>query len=72
MAEGCSGLTGGKQPQKEMVWAPTDIFLPHMQNEATTLVPWILAGQGKIEFPEAFDEFGIYTDVIPFLLSPGC
>ena len=28
------------------------------------VAPWIVAGQGKDEFPEAFNQIGMHTDVV--------
>ena len=28
------------------------------------VAPWIVAGQGKGEFPEAFNQIGMHTDVV--------
>jgi hypothetical protein len=58
-----AGLTDG-QPKREKVWVPTDAFLPCMDQVSQIVAPWIVAGQGKGEFPEAFNHIGMHTDVV--------
>ena len=61
---GCRhGLPDG-QPKREKVWVPTDAFLPCMDQVSQIVAPWIVAGQGKGEFPEAFNQIGMHTDVV--------
>ena len=55
-----TGLTDG-QPKREKVWVPTDAFLPCMHQVSQIVAPWIVAGQGKGEFPEAFNQIGMHT-----------
>jgi hypothetical protein len=58
-----TGLPDG-QPKREKVWVPTDAFLPCMDQVSKIVAPWIVAGQGKGEFPEAFNQIGMHTDVV--------
>ena len=58
-----TGLPDG-QPKREKVWVPTDAFLPCMHQVSKIVAPWIVAGQGKGEFPEAFNQIGMHTDVV--------
>ena len=51
-------------PKREKVWVPTDAFLPCMDQVSKIVAPWIVAGQGKGEFPEAFNQIGMHTDVV--------
>ena len=61
--QSATGLTDG-QPKREKVWVPTDAFLPCMHQVSQIVAPWIVAGQGKCEFPESFNQIGIHTDVV--------
>ena len=38
--------------------------LPCMDQVSKIVAPWIVAGQGKGEFPEAFNQIGMHTDVV--------
>ena len=58
-----TGLPDG-QPKRDKVWVPTDAFLPCMHQVSKIVAPWIVAGQGKGEFPEAFNQIGMHTDVV--------
>ena len=58
-----TGLPDG-QPKREKVWVPTDPFLPCMDQVSKIVAPWIVARQGKGEFPEAFNQIGMHTDVV--------
>ena len=57
-----TGLMDG-QPKRDL-WVPTDAFLPCMRQVSQIVAPWIVAGQGKGEFPEAFNQIGMHTDVV--------
>ena len=46
------------------LWVPTDAFLPCMDQVSKIVAPWIVAGQGKGEFPEAVNQIGMHTDVV--------
>ena len=46
--------------QREKVWVP----IPCMHQVSRIVAPWIVAGQGKGEFPEAFNQIGMHTDVV--------